>query len=106
MGITPHSPVAVLRLTVLNMSDKAQSRRLEAVRELHANRKLDRLRGLGDLVLSFISKVTAFGWASDLIVAELSIESFYPPISGRPTCCAPSSHRKRRVRSDPDGQRD
>jgi transcriptional regulator with XRE-family HTH domain len=32
----------------------------------------------GDSVLSFISTITAFGRATDVTVAELSIESFYP----------------------------
>jgi hypothetical protein len=32
----------------------------------------------GDTVLSFISTNTTFGGATDITVAELSIESFYP----------------------------
>jgi transcriptional regulator with XRE-family HTH domain len=32
----------------------------------------------GDAVLSFISTITTFGRATDITVAELSIESFYP----------------------------
>ncbi len=32
----------------------------------------------GDRVLSFISTMTTFGTATDITVAELSIESFFP----------------------------
>jgi hypothetical protein len=32
----------------------------------------------GELVLSFISTITTFARATDITIAELSIESFYP----------------------------
>ena len=36
-----------------------------------------RLRA-GDAVLSFLSTITTFGTATDITLAELSIESFFP----------------------------
>jgi hypothetical protein len=49
----------------------------------------------GDLVLSFISTITTFARATDITVAELSIESFYPTDqkTAGPIVCHPLQRR-------------